>query len=113
MAHKLFLEKIICLLGCKQITLHVQGIFAITQKRSLTNINFICYGIKILIFLAAEHHVLLLIVYCRVISCPIVNCGLLQGFALTSHLSDIERSEMRAYMAMIDNILVNAEVISN
>jgi hypothetical protein len=33
-----------------------------------------------------------------------------QGFRLTEHLSDTERSEMRAYMAMIENIFVNSEV---
>ncbi|XP_025081781.1 metaxin-2-like isoform X2 [Pomacea canaliculata] len=41
---------------------------------------------------------------------PIIAFVNAKGFALTSHLSDIERSEMRAYMAMIDNILVNAEL---
>lgn len=41
---------------------------------------------------------------------PIIAFVNARGFRLTSKLSDTERSEMRAYMAMIENILVNAEL---
>ncbi|KAK7477013.1 hypothetical protein BaRGS_00026268 [Batillaria attramentaria] len=41
---------------------------------------------------------------------PIIAFVNSRGFQLTAKLADAERSEMRAYMAMIENILVNAEL---
>ncbi|KAL8603288.1 hypothetical protein ACOMHN_017403 [Nucella lapillus] len=41
---------------------------------------------------------------------PIIAFVNARGFNMTSGLSDTQRSEMRAYMAMIENILVNAEL---
>lgn len=41
---------------------------------------------------------------------PIIAFVNARGFQLTNNLSDTERSEMRAYMAMIENIFVNAEL---
>ena len=35
-----------------------------------------------------------------------------QGFHISKHLSDTQQSEMRAYMALVENVLVNAEVIN-
>merc|ERR1719394_1577035 len=41
---------------------------------------------------------------------PIVGFVAAKGFSLSSELTDTERSEMRAYMSMVENILGNAEL---
>lgn len=41
---------------------------------------------------------------------PIVAAVNTRGFSLSESLNDTERSELRAYMVMIENILVNAEL---
>ncbi|XP_013404231.1 metaxin-2 isoform X4 [Lingula anatina] len=40
---------------------------------------------------------------------PIIGFVNTKGFHLSANLDDTERAEMRAYMALVDNILVNAE----
>ncbi|KAL4229307.1 Metaxin-2 [Mactra antiquata] len=40
---------------------------------------------------------------------PIIACVKTRGFQLCSELTDIHKSEMKAYMALIGNTLVNAE----
>ncbi|XP_069112276.1 metaxin-2-like isoform X1 [Argopecten irradians] len=41
---------------------------------------------------------------------PIVAFVNQRGFSISEHLDDAQRSDMKAYIAMVDNILVNAEL---
>jgi len=34
----------------------------------------------------------------------------LQGYSLSSHLTDEQRAEMKAYMSLVENVFVNAVV---
>ncbi|CAE1276714.1 MTX [Acanthosepion pharaonis] len=41
---------------------------------------------------------------------PIIAFVNTKGFHISKHLSDTQQSEMRAYMALVENVLVNAEL---